>query len=245
MEITKKTALITGGAQGLGKEIAANLFEQGYLTIIFDIQRFENIPDVYREAITDYFEIDLAHFGAANVLVDKVLKKYRKIDVLINNAATRMFKNFSEFDESEIERYINVNFRTPILLIKKVYPFMKKNGYGRIINISSVSAFSGYSLGSMYCSTKCALATFTESFAREVSTKNDVTINAICPDSFRTIAGEDLNGYDHIIRSINHEINNILTSSRNGEVLLILRKKTRLVKLVGEFKKRLRWLMRA
>ena len=237
MRTTKKIALVTGGAKGLGREIAVNLVDQGYSVIIFDIERYDRLPVEYQNLITNYFEIDLANFAEVSSLLDRVLEKYPKIDVFINNAAMRLFKYFCEFNELEIDQYINVNYKIPILLTKRIYSVMKSYGHGRIINISSVSAFSGYSCGSMYCSTKCALTKFTESFSREISKEDDVTVNAICPDSFSTIEGRRLKGSTHIINSVNHAISRILVSSVNGQVLLILRKQSKLLWVMTELKK--------
>ena len=237
MRNKKRVILITGGAQGLGRYLAEHLFKLGHSIIILDIRSFERIPDSYGALMQDYYEVDLSDLMAAENILNIIIQKYKGIDVLINNASIRLFKNYLDFSDSEIERYINVNFKTPILLMKKLFPIMKKNGYGRIINISSKSGFSGYSSGSMYCSTKGALIKFSEAFGRELNVHNDnVTVNVICPDSFRTIGGEKLKGYDRIINIITKVVDSIMISYRNAEVIPILLKGKKYIKIVRELK---------
>jgi short-subunit dehydrogenase len=186
----------------------------------------------------------MADFDKVNIVVEQVLSKYERIDVLINNAASRLFKRFCEFDSSEIESYVDVNFGTPIMLVRKVYPYMKERGYGRIINISSFSAFSGYSRGSLYCSTKCALKVFSESVGKETNSVENVTLNVICPDSFSTVEGHVLSNYEHMVRRVNKAIDNILKSKRNGQVIVIAKKGRVALNCLREFKNHIRWLVR-
>lgn len=237
METNKRTILITGGAKGLGKYLAEHLSNEGHDIIIADIQPLENVPEVYRASIHDYFEIDLSDYDAAKSILENIMVKYKIIDVLINNASIRIFKDYVDFDELDIEKYINVNFRVPIFLIKKLYPMMKKNGYGRIINIASISAYKGYISGTMYCSTKSALVKFTEAFGRELKDCEDnVTVNVIVPDAFSTVEGEKLEGYDHITRSIAKTIDEMLVSDRNGQVIPVLMKRTKFVYFLSNLK---------
>ena len=237
MRNKKRVILITGGAQGLGRYLAEHLFKLGHSIIILDIRSFERIPDSYGALMQDYYEVDLSDLMAAENILNIIIQKYKGIDVLINNASIRLFKNYLDFSDSEIERYINVNFKTPILLIKKLFPIMKKNGYGRIINISSKSGFSGYSSGSMYCSTKGALIKFSEAFGKELDVqKYNVTVNVICPDSFSTIGGEKLSGYNRIMNIIIKKIDGILLSDKNAETIPVLLKKSKCIELIRIFK---------
>ena len=241
----KRIILITGGVHGLGRQLAEHLSRKGHEIIMLDIEAFTRLPNACKNIIRDYYEVDLAHLHAVNDTIDIILRKYERIDVLINNAALRIFKGFLNFNQLEIEKYINVNFKAPVLFIKKVFPFMKKNGYGRIINIASKSAFWGYSSGSMYCSTKSALVKFTEAFGKELNVhKDNVTINAICPDTFRTIEGKNLKGHDYIVDTICKTVDDILNSRRNSELIPILLMKTKLLEIGRDFKKHFLWLLK-
>lgn len=240
MESKGKIVLITGGAQGLGRNLAEHFYKKGYSIIILDIQSFEDLSESFKEIIEDYYEIDLSDLSLLNQTIDELLVKHKKIDVLLNNASLRIFKDFVDFTESEIERYINVNLRAPLLLIKKIVPIMKQNGYGRVINISSKSAFWGYQKGSLYCSTKSALTRFTEAFGRELDVKkHNVTVNAICPDSFSTTDSRRLKGYRSITRIITNSIDDILLSQRNAEIIPILLPQNKLIQIIRDAKKNL------
>jgi|GEM_PF-2165174 len=218
------TILITGGAQGLGRHLASYLAGRGNQIIIFDIESFTNLPRHYRAVISAYHKVDLSDIKSLQRASDRVIVKHRCVDVLVNNAAMRVFKNFSAFSEQEIATYTNVNVIAPIMLIKKFFPMMKEHGYGRIINIASKSVYWGYRAGTLYCSTKSALVNFTEAFGRELDVNRDnVTINAICLDSFRSVDGKRFAGYDHVVSSAGQLIEDLLGSKRNAEIIPILR----------------------
>ena len=99
---------------------------------------------------------------------------------------------------------------------------MKKNGFGRIINISSISAYKVYDTGSLYCSSKRALIAFTEALGKELEPLNgSVTVNAICPDSFSRIDGTGLKNYDLITGSVLADIERIIKSRSNGTTISV------------------------
>jgi len=164
---------------------------------------------------------------------------------LINNAALRFFRNYIDFSEKEVHEYVAVNFTAPILMIKRIFPLMKKSEYGRIINISSIGGFHGYTTGSMYSSTKGALIKFTEAFGMELNgSKGDITVNVICPDSFSSVSGEKYYGYDHIVNSIVKHIDKILDSDLNAAVIPVFLPRTRFIEIMRNFKEILLWLRR-
>ncbi len=245
MEENKGFALITGGAQGLGRYLAEYLHKRGYGLIILDIQSFETLPDSYREIIQSYYQVDLSDISLLNKIIDEILYKHAKIDVLINNASLRIFRVFLDFTDTDIKRYVDVNFRAPILLSMRILPVMRKYCYGRIINISSRSGFWGYKTGSLYCSTKSALIKFTEALGRELADNiNDVTANVICPGSFSKTDHKKHKGYDRIMSSIAKTIDRIISSRRSGEVVPVLSKKNLLLEIFRDIKKNILWLMK-
>lgn len=243
MENKGRKIIITGGAQGLGKHLAEHLNRRGHQVIVLDIKAFCNIPMAYRQIIQDYYEVDLSDLTAVGKTMEYIIKKHKYIDVLINNAAFRFFKDYMDFSEDEIQKYIAVNFTTPILIIKKIFPYMEASGYGRIINISSRGGFHGYRTGSMYSSTKGALIRFTEAFGMELNgSKGDVTVNVICPDSFSSLNGEKYCGYDHIMNSIAKHIDRILDSDLNAAVIPVFLPRAKFLEIMRQFKDVLLWL---
>ena len=229
MGLRNQVALITGGAEGLGRHLAIHLAGMGYQIIVFDIKAFTDLPCGYQDKIGAYYRIDLADISSLRRACDQVIHRHKRVDILVNNAAVRLFKNFSAFNEQEIAAYVNVNLVAPILLIKKFFPGMKAKGHGRIINIASRSAYWGYRTGTLYGSTKSALVNFTEAFGKELDVRRDnVTINAICPDSFSSMHGERFRNYDRLVTKIERLIEDLIASQRNAEVIPILLGKTKI-----------------
>ncbi len=244
MANNRRTVLITGGRRGLGLEIARHFTGQRYRVVVLDIlEEVGSIPADDGPEV-DYYRVDLADPDQVASVIEKVLRKYHTIDVLINNAAMRLFKPLAGFDGAEIRRFIGVNFEATVMMAKSVYPSMKKNGYGRIINISSFSAFRGYSLGTIYCGTKSALNAFTEALARELRPDEGVTVNAICPDSFSTVEGLAAPDRDRTVRRIIHAIDSIIDSDRNGSIIAIAHTRQILASALHTFRRHLMWLLR-
>ncbi len=241
-----KNVLITGGAKGLGAYLAQHLSAQGHRILVLDRAASQDLVPEYRKMLADYMTVDLGDWSAVRDCLARMLTKHQqRVDVLINNAATRSFKDFSAFKSSEIERCIQVNFRTPALLTHELLPVMRQNGYGRIVNIGSRSSFRGYASGSLYCSTKRALVVFTECVGRDLAASgDDVTINAICPDSFRTRQGQNLPGFDETLNTIARTIDILLTSRRNGEVILVASRWRIFVDTLRTLRKQVSWILK-
>jgi len=241
-----KNILITGGAKGLGAYLAQHLSAQGHRILVLDRTASQDLVPDFRKMVADYMTVDLGDWSAVRDCIARILTKHQqRIDVLINNAATRSFENFSAFNSSRIERCIQVNFRTPVLLTHELLAVMKQNGYGRIVNIGSRSGFRGYASGSLYCSTKSALVVFTECVGRELAASgNDVTINAICPDSFRTREGYNLPRFDETLNTIARTIDTLLTSRRNGEVIVVASRRRLLVDTLLALRKHASWILK-
>ena len=213
-----KTVLITGGIQGLGKYISIRLLDNGYKIIVFDKKNIKSSDDFINKI--KYYQIDLNDINGVKNLIKKVIEENGKIDILINNAAIRDFKSFDEFTYSELENYANVNFISSIILTNEVIPYMKINGYGRIIFISSMSAFRGYKTGSLYCSLKSAINRFVEAASFDLKKDINITINVICPDSFQTINGEKLRYYNSILFKIYNSISSFIKNNKTGRVII-------------------------
>ncbi|MEM4396775.1 MAG: SDR family oxidoreductase [Candidatus Woesearchaeota archaeon] len=212
--------LITGGGKGLGKFIAEHLIDKGHKVIVID-KLLAEIGDNSNKKI-EYIQLDLSDFNSIEKKISNLIQIHKSIDILINNAAIRNFASFQDFTINQIDELIKVNFQAPILLIHLVLPYMIKNNFGRIINIASVSALSGYSTGSLYCSTKAALYVFTEALASDLNkTKLNITANSILPDSFQTREGVKLGNFNYIINSIINVVDDFIQGNENGRIKVI------------------------
>lgn len=240
-----KTVVITGGAKGLGNQVATCLRKEGHHVIVLDHNPVMEAGDTAENRKDNYYQVDVADWSAVNAVIDHIIERYRAVDVLINNVAMRMFKDFIEFDYDELRRYIALNLGVPILLTRRLLPIMQNKGYGRIINISSRSGFWGYQSGSMYCSTKSALILFTEGVAKELNVEKDnVTMNVICPDSFRNREGERLSHGDWVVETIARTISGLIDSKRNAEVIPIFRTRTKVIESLHCLRNHIIWLTR-
>jgi NAD(P)-dependent dehydrogenase (short-subunit alcohol dehydrogenase family) len=214
--------LITGGTRGLGRRIAENLIGQGHEIYITGKTAKEEIDQSYLSVITDYLECDMSNIKALDAAIRILINKIGRIDVLINNAVVRESNMVGNFHTDEIQNTFNVDLISAVVLSNLCLPFMKRNNFGRIINISSISAYNVYKTGSLYCSSKRALITFSETLSKELTGLNGaVTVNTICPDSFSSLNGTREKNYQRITESVLSNIENFINSKSNGKVISI------------------------
>ena len=169
--MSKRTlkVLLTGGTRGLGRKIAENLVRQGHEVYVFDKTDKSEVDPLYLSILSGYTECDLSNTDKLVTCFGELIDHIERVDVLINNASVRQFtKKLDEFTTSEIQQNINVDFLAPVILSNLCLPIMKRNSFGRIINISSIGAYKVFINGSLYCSSKRALITFTESLGKEL-----------------------------------------------------------------------------
>jgi len=216
----KLKVLITGGTRGLGRKMAEYMVSQGHKVYVFGKTNKSEIDRTYLTTLAEYIECDISNINEIKACFGTLINHCEWIDVLINNATVRQFKKLDEFQTSEIQRNINVDFLAPVILSNLCLSIMKRNNFGRIINISSISSYKVYSTGSLYCSSKRALIAFSESLSKElINLKGAITINTICPDSFSKIDGTKLKNHRRITDSILVKIDRIIQSESNSMVI--------------------------
>ena len=165
--------LVTGATRGIGKAIAeANIIKGNR---VFASGRNEELLKCYE----NYCVCDLATVEGMQQLGDYILEN--KIDVLINNAGEYLYTPVLEgFDIEKIEHIVKVNLEAPLYLISKAAPYMKEKGFGRIINIGSISGVMGEANASLYSATKAGLIGATKALALELA-EYGITVNTINP----------------------------------------------------------------
>lgn len=166
-----KNILITGATSGIGKAIAIHLSKEN--DIFLSGRRKLNLVNYYPCDLMDMFEIETLYNKA---------KEYfnSEIDVLINCAGQYIYKPIEKMEFDEISYLLDVNFKSAYILSSLVISGMKKNKWGRIINIGSISGVLGEANASLYSATKSAFNGFAKALALEVATDN-ITINTINP----------------------------------------------------------------
>jgi 3-oxoacyl-[acyl-carrier protein] reductase len=186
-----RNVLVTGGSRGIGLSIAQRLATAGYNVI--GVARRESSE--LRDAIgglkahsgggLHFRACDLSEVDAIPAFVKSVRDEFGAIYGLVNNAGIGTEGLLATMHNSEIEALIRLNVLSPVILTKYVVRHMMADGEGRIINISSIIASTGYNGLSVYGATKAAATGFTRSLAREVG-KLGITVNAIAPGFVNT-----------------------------------------------------------
>jgi 3-oxoacyl-[acyl-carrier protein] reductase len=185
-----KVAIITGAAQGQGKAAALRFAQEGARVVCFDIQALEKIQhvvDEIRKLGSDGIAIqgDVSEGSDLDKCVDSTIKKFGRIDILVNCAGINILKPFLEQTEEDYDRVMNVNLKGPFLFTQKVIPQMLKQGKGRIINYASIDSFVGEENCSAYVASKGAIKSLTNTLALEFAAKG-ININAIAPGQIDT-----------------------------------------------------------
>jgi 3-oxoacyl-[acyl-carrier protein] reductase len=178
--------LITGGSRGIGLAIARRLGSAGYHVIVVARRENEELDEAIQDAIRQgrgalrFKPFDLNEVEAIPAFVKELRDEFGAIYGLVNNAGIGTEGLLATMHNSEIEALLRLNVLSPVILTKYVVRHMMADGAGRIINMSSIIASTGYNGLSVYGATKAAATGFTRSLAREVG-RLGITVNAIAP----------------------------------------------------------------
>ncbi len=178
--LTDRVAIVTGGAQGIGRHIAAKLRAEGATVVIADRQECE---DVASELGGLACTTDVSDPAACEALAQAAMDAYGRIDILVNNAGiyTSLVPTpFEELDVDEWRRVFDVNVMGMWLATRAVTPHMRKAGYGRIINMASGTPFKGVPFLLHYVSSKGAVVAMTKALAKELGADN-ILVNTVAP----------------------------------------------------------------
>lgn len=179
-----KTALVTGGGGGIGREIAAQLKAAGANVAICgrNVEKLEAAAHAIGGALT--LPGDLLDDTYVQSCVDRTVETFGGLDILINNAGVALSKPFGETTIEDFDRVMATNVRAPFILIRSALPHLRK-ARGRVINIASVVAHKGYPLQSAYAASKHALLGLSKSLANELY-EDGVRVHVISPGGVYT-----------------------------------------------------------
>ncbi|HVX76082.1 MAG TPA: SDR family NAD(P)-dependent oxidoreductase [Bradyrhizobium sp.] len=174
--------LVTGGSRGIGLAIARRLAAAGYRVIVVARRENEAVAEAIRQGrgALCFKPFDLSDVESIPAFVKELRDEFGAIYGLVNNAGIGTEGLLATMHNSEIEALLRLNVLSPVILTKYVVRHMMADGGGRIINMSSIIASTGYNGLSVYGATKAAATGFTRSLAREVG-KLGITVNAIAP----------------------------------------------------------------
>lgn len=178
-----KVIVITGGSDGLGKAMTKLLSPHNIVVII---SKNENSLKETAEALScDYKICDVSNYKKIKATIKQIVEKYKKIDVLINNAGIWIEGELDTNDPKNIQRVADININGTIFTTQAVVPYMKKNGKGNIINIISQAGFYGKTERSVYTASKFALTGFTKSLQMELA-KYSISVTGFYPGKMKT-----------------------------------------------------------
>ncbi|MDA9063414.1 SDR family oxidoreductase [Candidatus Pelagibacter ubique] len=186
-DLNNRTAIITGGAQGFGLDIAKRFLNSGVKTIIWDIDENElkKATQELNNPNLSYKVVDVSNYKNVKETVDEITKS-TNIDILINNAGiTGSTSSLWDYDVDEWNKIVQINLMGTFNCCKCVVPNMIKNNYGRIINVASVAGKDGNANASAYSSAKAGAIGLTKSLGKELADKN-IAVNAVTPAGAKT-----------------------------------------------------------
>lgn len=203
-----KVIIVTGASRGIGREISRELAKKGYIIIAnynkSEKQILELKEELEKEKIKiDIFKADVSKRKETQQLVKYAIKKYGKIDVLINNAGISQIKEFTQITDEDWNNMININLNSVFYMTQEVCKNMIHNKNGCIINMSSIWGQIGASCESHYSVSKAGIDAITKSLAKELGPSN-IRVNSIAPGIIDTEMNKNLSSED--LKSIKEEI---------------------------------------
>lgn len=181
-DFSGKTVLVTGGAQGIGKETVKGVVEGGGHAVILDINEEVGKATAAEIGNCSFYKIDLGSSENIREVMAKVLSDFDRVDVLINVGGVISKVPFEEISDAEWERTLRINLTGTFTTCSAIYPYFKEKKGGRIVNVSSVAGkIGGGLLGTAaYASSKAGVNGLTKAIAKEGG-KYGISCNAVCP----------------------------------------------------------------
>ncbi|MFC9687285.1 SDR family NAD(P)-dependent oxidoreductase [Kribbella sp. NPDC056951] len=192
LDFTDQVVLVTGASSGIGAAVAVGFAETGATVAVHYHRNAEGAAHTVAAVQTaggtaSLFQADLADPASARTLVDEVIAKYGRIDVLVNNAGDLVNRSpIVDVPDEEFQRILEVNLTSVFALSRRVVPVFRGQGGGSIVNVTSIAARTGGAGGSVvYATSKGAVSTFTRGLAKELAPDN-IRVNAISPGVIST-----------------------------------------------------------
>ena len=189
MRLEGKVAVVTGGAQGIGRAIALGLGREGAKIVVADLQadKARNVADELHALGTEGYpaEVNVANESSVKRLASATFDRFGRVDILVNDAGVYLKSSVVEMSEDLWDRTIEVNLGGNFLCSRAFIPSMREQKSGRIISIASGIAHYGAKEFAPYAASKAAIIGFVKALAREVGT-DGITVNAICPGAANT-----------------------------------------------------------
>lgn len=190
MRLKDKVAIVTGASRSIGKAIALRYAREGAKVVVNYLDSPQLAEAVVNE-ITDNGGIAFACYADVSKqaefqsMVEETVKRFGRVDILVNNAGIDPRKNWLEITMDDWDHVMNVNVKSQFIGAQLVFPYMKEQGYGKIINVSSITFLTGQKGFPHYIASKGAVVGLTRALAREVG-EHGITVNCIIPGAILT-----------------------------------------------------------
>jgi 3-oxoacyl-[acyl-carrier protein] reductase len=182
MNLTKKVAVVTGAASGIGKAIAEKFINEGARVVFSDINGDNSLVSGFSENAL-FVKCDVSKSKEVENLITQTVAHFGRLDILVNNAGIFPFVPFEKMTEADWEKVISVNLKSVFLCSQAAVKVMSEGG--RIINISSIASFIGFPGLVHYCASKGGINSMTRALALELADKK-ITVNAVAPGAIET-----------------------------------------------------------
>ncbi|MDP2410187.1 MAG: SDR family oxidoreductase [Pseudolabrys sp.] len=182
-EASRKVALVTGAARGIGFATAKRFLADGWRVALLDVDDdtlLRNVASLASPDTTMAVHCDVSHPETVALAVASVVQKFGRVDALVNNAGTAIFKPILDVTYEDWSRVLAVNLTGPFLMAQAVAPIMRDNGGGAIVNITSISGLRASTLRAAYGTSKAGLAQLTQQQAVELGALG-IRVNAVAP----------------------------------------------------------------
>ena len=186
-------AIVTGGSRGIGEGICEVFCREGATVVIWDILDGSDTVDRISKLGGNilYQQVDVTSQKSVDQALFEIIKKYKKVEILINNAGIIRDRSFLKMSEEEWDDVINVNLKSLYIVTRSVIPYMKEKGYGRIVSASSINGTAGAFGQTNYCATKAGISGFTRALCKEVG-KYGITANAVAPGFIKSVMTDSM-----------------------------------------------------
>lgn len=196
MDLTGKTAIVTGSGRGIGREIALKLAEAGANVVVNDFgipepanETVEQIKKLQRQSMVAMGDVSQA--ADVNRIVDMTVAAYGKLDILVNNAGITRDQLLLRMSDDDWDKVLTVDLKSVFLCTRSALRHMIRQRSGRIISISSIVGIIGNAGQANYASAKAGIIGFTKAAAKEVASRN-ITVNAVAPGFIDTAMTQQL-----------------------------------------------------
>ncbi|HEY0829253.1 MAG TPA: 3-oxoacyl-ACP reductase family protein [Bacilli bacterium] len=219
MRLKDQVAIVTGSSRSIGAAIAKRYALEGAKVVV----NYRSNPELAHQVVEEIahqggeafaYGADVSKESEVQAMVEETVRQYGTVDILVNNAAMDPRKAWYDISVEDWDYIMGVNVRSQFLCAKAVFPFMKAQKYGKIINVSSVTFFTGQKNFLHYVTSKGAIIGFTRALAREVG-EHRIAVNCIVPGAVQTETEQEKVGEDEL-QGVGEYLAGVQCFSRRG-----------------------------